>query len=127
MPPLPAFGQRGFAVSRKLVHMALEARSAVAARLVRGAEFLEIGATGLAHTHMAAFAACLSTTAWVGLAAHGGQAKKGDEEDGGFSHGTWLKRVVAQLPSRRRVPVTLDALRVAINRGRPPDGGNLLH
>ena len=94
MPPLPALGQRGFAVSRKLVHMALEARSAVAARLVRGAEFLEIGATGLAHTHMAAFAACLSTTAWVGLAAHGGQAKKGDEEDGGFSHGTWLKRVV---------------------------------
>ena len=124
-PSLLALGERRFAVRRKLVHVALQAHPPVAAGLVGGAELLEIASAGLAHTHMPTFAACLSAAARMGFAAHSGQAKQGDEEDGGFSHGTWLKRVggttsVAARGSKlwRR----LDALRVAINRGLPPDG-----
>jgi len=73
---------------------------------------------------MPAFAACLPTAARMGLATHGGQAKKGDDEDGGFSHGTWLKRVggiTSVAAAGSKVRTTLDALRVAINRDAPPD------
>src|SRR5438105_210026 len=83
VPSLPTLGKCRFAVRRKLVHVALQARTPVATRLVGSAEFLKVGATGLAQARMPAFTACLSATAvGMGFAAHGGQAKEGDEEDG---------------------------------------------
>jgi hypothetical protein len=85
---------RRFAIGGKLVQVGLQAGAAIAAGLVRGAEFLEIVAARASQAAMlTAFfrTTCMIRTAHdlarVRLAGENGQADQAGEKNGGFSHG----------------------------------------